>query len=190
MSIALEHFCLIVLVAKPMVVVLSACRGVGGWGWPNSFEGDADRDCFLGIDKHSGDFGFSSRGHDIAEDEAGAVNGSIAWRLLSWGALRVGGIAAEEEMATNAAGSFGGGKIGAISVDVQDHLTGRVSNHGVGIGGRIIEELDDSLGGENGCGRLCGSDGAEGNEHSWINGEPIVEQGADDLLYAGAFAGG
>jgi hypothetical protein len=32
MSIALDRFCLIVLLAKPAAVELSVCMGVGGWG--------------------------------------------------------------------------------------------------------------------------------------------------------------
>jgi hypothetical protein len=35
-SIALDHFCLMVSVVIPVAVVLSVCRGEGGWGWLSS----------------------------------------------------------------------------------------------------------------------------------------------------------
>ena len=36
MSIDLDHFCLICLLANPYAVELSTCTGVGGWGCPIS----------------------------------------------------------------------------------------------------------------------------------------------------------
>ena len=36
MSMALERFCLMVSLANPTAVELSACMGVAGWGWPSS----------------------------------------------------------------------------------------------------------------------------------------------------------
>ena len=34
---------------------------------------------------------------------------------------------------------------------------------------------------------LCGGDGAKGDEHSWVNGNAVIQQGAKDLLDAGDF---
>ncbi len=36
MSIAFNAFGIILLVSRLCVVLLSACIGVGGWGWPSS----------------------------------------------------------------------------------------------------------------------------------------------------------
>ena len=63
---------------------------------------------------------------------------------------RVSGFVAKEIVATNAAASSGFGKVGGVTVEVQDHVTGAISYGGVWVGRSIIEE-------HNGCvtGCLC-----------------------------------
>ena len=53
-------------------------------------------------------------------------------------------------MATDAATSAGFGNVGSVTVEVQDHVTGTISDGGVWVGHSIIEE-------PNGCvtGCLC-----------------------------------
>ena len=63
---------------------------------------------------------------------------------------RVSGFVSKEIVATNAAASTGFGKVGGVTVEVQDHVTGAISDGGVWVGRSIIEE-------PNGCvtGCLC-----------------------------------
>ena len=43
-------------------------------------------------------------------------------------------------MATNTAASAGFRKVGVVTVEVQDHVTGAVADGGVGVGRSIIQE--------------------------------------------------
>ena len=42
-------------------------------------------------------------------------------------------------MATGPAACFGGGKVGCITVNMQDHVTGGVADSGVLVGGGVIQ---------------------------------------------------
>ena len=58
---------------------------------------------------------------------------------------RVSGFVAKEIVATNAAASSGFGKVGGVTLEVQDHITGAISDGGVGVGRSIIEEPDSCV---------------------------------------------
>ena len=61
---------------------------------------------------------------------------------------RVSGFVAKEIVATNAAASARFRKVGDVTVEVQDHVTGVISDGGVWVGRRIIEK-------PNGCVTSC-----------------------------------
>ena len=76
----------------------------------------------------------------------------------------VGGwILGEEKVATNSAASFGLGEVGAITVIVQDHVTGVVANDGIRMRCCIVQEMDDGV--ESGLGGfgLGGGNKTNGN---------------------------
>jgi hypothetical protein len=73
-------------------------------------EGVADRNGLLAVDKEDTHFGLGGRGHDLAEDVAGGVEGAVVGRLSRF----VAGI----EVAASAATYFGLGKIGGITLDI------------------------------------------------------------------------
>ena len=54
---------------------------------------------------------------------------------------------AEIEVAASSAASFGLGKKGGITMDVQRHAPGFVADDGVGVCCRIIQEFDNGSGG-------------------------------------------
>ena len=61
---------------------------------------------------------------------------------------RVSGFVAKEIVATYAAACARFRKVGGVTVEVKDHVTGAISNGGVWVGRRIIEE-------PNGCVTGC-----------------------------------
>ena len=61
---------------------------------------------------------------------------------------RVSGFFAKEIVATNAAARAEFGKVGGVTVEVQDHVTGAILDGGVWVGRSIIEE-------PNGCVTGC-----------------------------------
>ena len=66
----------------------------------------------------------------------GPLRGGVRERWLG----RVSGFVAKEIVTTDAAASTGFGKVGGVTVEVQDHVTGVISDGGVWVGRRIIEE--------------------------------------------------
>jgi hypothetical protein len=68
-------------------------------------------------------------------------------------------------------------------VDVlEGHVASVVSDHGIGIGGAVVQELGDfGSGGAFGLGR---GHNAEGNEHGGVDGASIVEEGVINFLEA------
>jgi hypothetical protein len=56
---------------------------------------------------------------------------------------------AEKENAAGAGMRFSLRKIGGVAVDMEPHVAGMVTNGGIGISGKVVEELGDGL--EGGC---------------------------------------
>ena len=78
-------------------------------------------------------------------------------------------------VATNAAASAGFGKVGGVTVEVQDHVTGNVSDGSVRVGHSIIEEPNGCVMGCLRCFQLLGSNDAGGNEHGRVDSDSVVE---------------
>lgn len=112
-------------------------------------------------------------------DEDGAVEG---WRSGVGRGRCKGGLRAEEEVATHAGAGVAGRKVRCVTVDVQGHVTGVVSNDGIRVCTAIVEEMGDSIHGGLGAVGLSGREGAEGDEEGVVDGSGVEEEGADDLL--------
>ena len=56
--------------------------------------------------------------------------------------VRVSGFSAKKIVATDAAASAGSGKVGGVTVEVQDHVTDAISDSGVWVEYHIIEKPD------------------------------------------------
>ena len=81
-------------------------------------------------------FGWDHVVEDIGDSMDRAVKRGVRERLLG----RVSGFVAKKILATDAAASAGFGKVGGVTVEVQDHVTGAISDGGVWVGRSIIEE--------------------------------------------------
>ena len=88
--------------------------------------------------KKAGEFSFGGGGHDILEDNADSMEGAIVggWcgRLLG----RISRVGAKEKMAPDAAASFGLGQIRGVAMDVEYHVTGIVTEDGIGMARGVI----------------------------------------------------
>ena len=122
------------------------------------FEGIAERDGFLAVDKEGTNFGFSSRGHDVAEDVASGMKRSVVRWLSAGFDGWVDCFVAEIEVAASTASCFGLGKIGCITMDVECHSAGFVADDGVRVGCCVVEEFDNGSGGVIGGVGLGGGD--------------------------------
>lgn len=118
--------------------VIGLDRG-GRLGMAHFDEGSAEHGAIFGIVEEAGKFSFSGGGHDIAEDVADSVDGTIVGRLgggwLGW----ISRFGAEEEVATDTTFGFGFREIGGIAMDVEYHIAGMVADDGIGMGGSIVK---------------------------------------------------
>ena len=92
-------------------------------------EGASDWDCFASIHKEGADFGFSSGRHEIFDRSCKYQKGSV----------ELGAIFGTEEVEpTGTTPCFGGYKVGSVTMDVEYHVTGTVSDFGVGVACGIV----------------------------------------------------
>ena len=109
------------------------------WLRVNKFcEGSAYWHGLLTIMEVGANFGFSSGRHHVVENLEYGVDRFVERRVSDRWLGRVGGLVAKEVVATYAATSAGIGKVGGVTVEVQDHVTGAVADSGVGVGRSII----------------------------------------------------
>ena len=67
-------------------------------------------------------------------------------------------------------------------MDMEDHAAGVVAEGGIGMSGRVVEELGDRNGGGFGAVVLLGGERAESDEHGAVDGAGVVEEGANNVL--------
>ncbi len=91
-------------------------------------------------------------------------------------------VAGHEEMSSCLAASIGLREVGCITVCSKDHVTCLVDHDGIGICGRVVQDLFDLdhcvLGGI--C--LLGGNGAQSSKHCAVDESCIVEERANYLL--------
>ena len=110
-----------------------------GWLFVAKFdEGLADGATCLGVVEAASDFGFGGTGHDISEDVNIGMNGSVDGWIV--------GVVTEKVVASAARAGFGDAKVGGVSMQVVDHVTGVTANDCIGVCGCIVEQFDGSLG--------------------------------------------
>ena len=86
-------------------------------------------------------------------------------------------------MSARAAAGFHIGAVQGVTVDVQDHVAGRLANGHVRVIAGIVEEPQGFIVCFVGAMGLGCSDGTKGDEHGDIESNHIVEESSDDLLY-------
>ena len=115
---------------------------------PEFLEGSAYQNGLLAIVKGGTNFGFSGRRHHVVEDLGDGMDKAVERGVSARWLGRVSGLVAKEIVATDAVASAGFVKVGGVTVEVQDHVTGALSDGGVRVGRSIIEE-------PNGCFMGC-----------------------------------
>ena len=94
----------------------------------------------LAIVKSGTDFGFSGGRHHVVEDLRDGIDRVIKRGFRERWLGRVSVFVAKEIVDTDAASSSGFRKVEGVTVEVQDHVTGAISDGGVWVGSRIIED--------------------------------------------------
>ena len=117
---------------------------------PEFLEGSAYRHGLLEIVKGGTHFGFSGGRHHIVEDLGDGMNRDVERGVSERWLGRVSGLVSKEIVATDSAASSVFGKVGGVTVEVQDHVTGAVLDCGARVGRSIIEEPNSCV---TGC--LC-----------------------------------
>jgi hypothetical protein len=134
----------------------------------------ASRNCFLTVDVESTNLGLGCQGHDCLNNLGNGEDPAIVM-----GARCVTG---HEEMSSRLAAIVGLREIGCITVCCKDYVTCLVGHNGIGVCGRVVQELLDLdhcvLGGI--C--LLGGNEAQSSKHRAVDALCIVEEHADYLL--------
>ena len=111
------------------------------WLWvPEFLEGSTYRYGLLAIVKSGTDFGFSGGRHHVVEYLGDGMDRSVERVVRERCLGRVSGFVAKEIVSTDAAASAWLGNLGGVTVEVQDHVTGAISDGGVWVGRSIIED--------------------------------------------------
>ena len=114
------------------------------WSWwlrvPKFCEGSADWHGLLTIMEDGADFGFSGGRHHVVDNIEDGEDRAVERGVGDLWLVRVGGLVSKEVVATDAAARAGLGKVGGVTVEVQDHVTGAVADGGIGVVHSIIHE--------------------------------------------------
>ena len=105
---------------------------------PDFLEGSAYCHGLSTIMECGTNFGFSSGRQRVVENLGDGVDRAVERGVHDRWIGRVNGLVSKELVATYAAVRSGFGKVGGVTVEVQDHVTGAVSDGGVRVGRSII----------------------------------------------------
>ena len=120
--------------------------GVVGADWsrwlrvPEFCENSEYRNGLVTIMEGGAGFGFRGGHHDVVENLGDGVDRAVERGVHDRWIGRVNGLVSKELVATYAAVRSGFGKVGGVTVEVQDNVTGSVAYGGVGMGRRIIKD--------------------------------------------------
>ena len=105
---------------------------------PKFCEGSAYWLGVLTIMECGADFGFSGGQYHVVENLGDSVDRAVERGVGVRWLVRVSGLVSKEVVATYAVASSGFVKVGGVTVELQDHVTGAVADGGVGVGCSII----------------------------------------------------
>ena len=155
-----------------------SCDDSGRLGPTHLVESGPKGNGALGIEEGRASFSFGGRGEDVAHDASEHMEGTVERGAEAIELVRM---VAEEEETRGAGAGLGLGKVGSVSVVVEDHVTGEVLDDGIRMGGCVVEQVHDSVGGGLGGAGLLGGNGAQGDQHGVVDGPGIVEENSHDL---------
>ena len=105
---------------------------------PEFCEGSAYQHGLLTIMEGGADFGFSGGRHHIVENLGDGLDRAVERGVGDRWLGRVSGLVSKELLTTYMAASAGFGKIGGVTVEVQDHVAIAVADGVVGVSRSII----------------------------------------------------
>ena len=142
---------------------------------PKFLEGSPYRYGLLAIVKGGTNLGFSGGRHHVVEDLGDGIDRDVERGVSERWLGRISILVAKEIVAIDATASSGFGKVGGVTVEVQDHVTGAVSYGVVWVGRSIMDDPNVCVTGCLRCFRFLGSNGAYGNYHGRVDSDSVVE---------------
>jgi hypothetical protein len=131
----------------------------------------------------AGEFGFCSRGHHIFEDAAHSMDGAIVGGSVAGGLVGSTGLLLGKKWRPVRLQAFASERYkGLLWTYKIMSLALTLADAGIRIGGSIVEETDEGLGGFFSAIGLSDSKGTKCHKHGCINHLSVVEERADNLL--------
>ena len=132
-------------------------------------EQGADRYGLLVIDVGGSNFGFSDRTHHVGHDVVNRVDGTVETRTSGGWFEHVGANVTHKIVSTSAAAGSRFGEVGGVTVNVEEHVTGSITDCGVGV--RVIVSKQPQGVGVGLLRAFCllRRNGAKGGEHGGVS---------------------
>ena len=136
----------------------------------------------MAIDVSGSNFGFGSRTHRVGHDAGNGVDGTIETRTSGGWFEHVGANVTQKTVSTSAAAGTRFGEVGCVAVNVEDHVTGSITDCGFRVRGGVVKQLQ-------GVGiflfrafcLMC-RNGTKGDEHGGVDRNQIVQESSDNML--------
>ena len=93
----------------------------------------------MAVDVCGSDFGFGGRTHHVGHDAGNGVDGAVEARTSGGWLGHVRAHVSQEIVPTSAAAGSRFGDVGGVAVYAEDHITGGIPDHGVGVRGDVVE---------------------------------------------------
>ena len=97
------------------------------------------QDGLLAVDVCGSDFDFGSRTHHVGHDAGNGMDGAIeAWTSGGW-LGHVSARVSQKIVPTSVAAGSRFGEVVGVAMYMEDHVTGGIPYHGVGVRGSVVE---------------------------------------------------
>ena len=135
------------------------------------------------IDVSGSNSGFGSQTHPVGHDAVNGVDGTIETRRSGGWFGHVKANFTQKIVSTRAAACLRFGEVGGVTVNVEDHVTGGITDCGVGVHGDIIKQPQGVGVGFFRAFLLLCINGYESSKHGGVDRNRILQESSDDLLY-------
>ena len=137
----------------------------------------------MAVDVSGSNSSFGIRTHHVVHDAGNGVDGNVETRTSGGWFGHVRGNVTQKIVSTSAAAGSRFGEVGGVAVNVEDHVTGGITDFGVGVRFGVIKQPQGIVIGLLRAFCLLCRHGDEGGEHGGVVGNIIVQESSDDLLY-------
>ena len=108
-------------------------------------KGGTNGDSLLAVEERDSNFALRGRKHKVACDLGDSMDGAVEGRIGVGSIGRVQGAVAQEVVTAGAALCLWLRKIRGVTVEMEDHVTGRIADGRVRMGDGVVEEPEDLI---------------------------------------------